>query len=90
VQAPSSGPVLQSIILSPTRRAAIISGQLIERGAYYGDLVLADVAQDHVLLRGASGTQLLKLYPGTEKRETKSASERPGPISSRPLEPLKQ
>ena len=90
LQAPSSGPVLQSIILSPTRRAAIISGQLIERGAYYGDLVLADVAQDHVLLRGASGTQLLKLYPGTEKRETKSASERPGPISSRPLEPLKQ
>ena len=89
VQAPSSGPVLQSIILSPTRRAAIISGHLIERGAYYGDLQLAEVAQDHVLLRGASGTQLLKLYPGTEKRETKAASERPAPISSRPLEPLK-
>jgi MSHA biogenesis protein MshK len=67
-RAPSGGPVLQSVILSPTRRAAIISGQLVERGAYYGDALLADVAQDYVVLRSAAGLQVLKLYPGVEKR----------------------
>ena len=76
VQAPASGPVLQSVILSPSRHAAIISGQVVERGAYYGDALLLDVAQDRVVLRTAAGTQVLKLYPGTEKRlpgETRNA-----------------
>ena len=91
VQAPSAGPVLQSVILSPTRRAAIISGHLVERGAYYGDAVLAEVGQDHVVLRSAAGSQVLKLLPGTEKRVQKSRSERvPAPISSTPLEALTQ
>ena len=68
VQAPASGPVLQSVILSPSRHAAIISGRLVERGAYYGDALLVEVAQDRVVLRTGAGTQVLKLYPGTEKR----------------------
>ena len=68
VQAPPSGPVLQSIILSPSRQAAIISGRLVERGARYGDALLVEVAQDRVVLRTDAGTQVLKLYPGTEKR----------------------
>ena len=68
-RAPSGGPVLQSVILSPTRRAAIISGQLVERGAHYGDAQLADVGHDYVVLRNAAGMlQVLKLYPAVEKR----------------------
>ena len=77
VQAPSSGPVLQSVILSPSRHAAIISGRLVERGAYYGEAQLVEVAQDRVVLRSASGTQVLKLYPGTEKRPVGEARDAP-------------
>ena len=55
VQAPASGPVLQSVILSPSRHAAIISGRLVERGAYYGDALLVEVAQDRVVLRTGAG-----------------------------------
>ena len=76
-QAPASGPVLQSVILSPSRHAAIISGRLVERGAYYGDALLVEVAQDRVVLRTGAGTQVLKLYPGTEKR-------RPGEVRDAP------
>ncbi|TMD50791.1 MAG: MSHA biogenesis protein MshK [Chloroflexi bacterium] len=73
-QTPSGGPVLQSIFLSPTRRAAIISGQLVERGAHYGDAQLADVGHDYVVLRNAAGMlQVLKLYPAVEKRPAKGA-----------------
>jgi MSHA biogenesis protein MshK len=74
-----SGPVLQSIFLSPTRRAAIISGQLVERGGHYGDAQLADVGHDYVVLRNAAGLlQVLKLYPAVEKRpagEARDAAE---------------
>jgi len=77
VQAPASGPVLQSVILSPSRHAAIISGRLVERGAYYGDALLVEVAQDRVVLRTGAGTQVLKLYPGTEKRPPGEARDAP-------------
>lgn len=71
-QAPAGGPVLQSVMLSPTRRAAIISGQLVSRGEYYGDALLAEVAEDHVVLRRGETTQVLKMYPGVAKRQPKS------------------
>jgi MSHA biogenesis protein MshK len=77
VQAPPSGPVLQSVILSPSRQAAIISGRLVERGARYGDAVLVEVTQDRVVLRTDAGTQVLKLYPGTEKRPPGEARDAP-------------
>ena len=66
-EAPAGGPVLQSVMLSPTRRAAIISGQVVARGDNYGDAVLAEVAEDHVILRRGASYQVLKMYPGTEK-----------------------
>jgi MSHA biogenesis protein MshK len=68
-EAPAGGPVLQSVMLSPTRRAAIISGQVVARGEKYGDAVLAEVAEDHVILRTGAGYQVLKMYPGAEKRK---------------------
>jgi len=76
-QAAPAGPVLQSVILSPSRRAAIISGQVVERGEPYGDAVLAEVGQDYVVLRSGAGTQVLKLYPGTEKRAAGKAPRQP-------------
>lgn len=67
-EAPSGGPVLQSVMLSPTRRAAIISGRMVARGENYGDAVLAEVAEDHVILRRGDSEQVLKMYPRAEKR----------------------
>jgi MSHA biogenesis protein MshK len=76
-EAPSSGPVLQSVMLSPTRRAAIISGQLVKRGENYGDAVLAEVAEDHVVLRRGGGLQVLKMYPGAEKTYPEAEKRKP-------------
>ncbi len=70
-QVPTGGPVLQSVMLSPTRRAAIISGQLVSRGENYGDAVLTEVAEDHVVLSRGGSLQVLKMYPGAEKRKPK-------------------
>ena len=76
-QAPTGGPVLQSVMLSPTRRAAIISGQLVSRGEHYGDAVLAEVAEDHVVLRRGGGLQVLKMYPGAEKTYPEAEKRKP-------------
>ena len=61
------GNELQSVMISPTRRAAIISGVVVELGAKYGDAVLMRVAEDEVVLRRGNSRQVLKLYPAVER-----------------------
>jgi len=68
-----AGPQLQSVMLSPTRRFAIISGQVVNRGERYGDAVLEEVAEDHVVLRRGLRTEVLKLYPGGGTKELRTA-----------------
>jgi MSHA biogenesis protein MshK len=69
-----SGPQLQSVMLSPSRRSAIISGQLVHRGESYGDAVLAEVAEDHVVLRRGDSAQILRLYaPGVKRQAARAA-----------------
>jgi MSHA biogenesis protein MshK len=76
--------VLQSVMISASGAAAIISGQTVKLGQKYGDAVLVKVAESEVVLKDASGVQVLKLYPGVEKRSAaapapKAASRRRGP-----------
>jgi len=65
----ASSPVqkLQSVIISPTRKAAIINGVVVELGGKYGDAVLTKVAEDEVVLVSDGSEQVLKLYPAVEK-----------------------
>ena len=59
---------LQSVMISPTRRAAIINGVVVELGQKYGDAVLMGVAEDQVVLRSGDSRQVLKLHPAVEKK----------------------
>lgn len=54
---------LQSIIISPQRRAAIINGQTVEVGEKYGNTKLIEVNERGVVLMGAQGKQVLTLFP---------------------------
>jgi MSHA biogenesis protein MshK len=55
--------VLQSVILSPGRHAAIISGQLVRVGESYGDAKLVEVGEGQAILKGAEGRRVLRLFP---------------------------
>ena len=77
--AASGGPVLQSVMISAAGSAAIISGEMVKLGQKYGDAVLVRVAESEVVLKGQSGTQVLKLYPGVEKRPTAAAASKAAP-----------
>ena len=63
------GVMLQSVLISPTHKAAIISGVMVKLGEKYGDAVLVRVAENEVVLKSGGTQQVLKLYPGVEKRE---------------------
>lgn len=66
-----TGPVLQSVLIAPQRRLAIISGQTVELNGKYGDLTLIRVSETEVVLRNRQNvkeTQTLKLFPSFEKR----------------------
>lgn len=67
VAAVASGPVLQSVMLRPGHRAAVISGQLLAEGARFGDSKLIKISEGEVILLGPEGRQTLKLFPGVEK-----------------------
>ncbi len=55
---------LQSVILSPQRRAAVINGQTVELGGKVGDATLVEVRESSVVLQGAQGKRVMELFPG--------------------------
>ena len=54
---------LQTVIISPQRRAAIINGKTVEVGEKYGNAKLIEVTERGVVLQGTRGKQVLALFP---------------------------
>jgi len=74
-EAPASssfGPVLQSIVLSPDRRFAVIDGQTVKVGDTFRSARVIAIDVDSVRLRAEDGVTVMKLLPGTEKDASKS------------------
>lgn len=65
---------LRSVIISESRRAAIIDGKIVELGAKHGDARLIEVNERGVVLRGAHGRQVLTLFPGVKMTSAKITS----------------
>lgn len=68
-EGPGPGPAssgLQTIYISPGRRAAIINGKTVELGAKYGEDKLVEVNERGVVLQGNQGRKALALFPGVQ------------------------
>lgn len=65
--AAASGPVLQSVMIAPGRRTAVISGQLLTEGELFGEAKLIRIAEGEVVLSGPDGQRVLRLFPEVEK-----------------------
>lgn len=70
----SGEPVLQSVFISPTRRAAIISGQTVRLGEKFNGSTLVKISESEVVLRNDNELQTLKLFPGIGKLSTSNNS----------------
>lgn len=58
----SAAPVLQSIMISPTRRTAIINGQTVRQGEKYRDAEVLEIRPGEVILREGNRREVLKLH----------------------------
>lgn len=70
-----ASPVLQSVLISPGRKVAVISGETVQVGDRVGDARVVRIAEGEVVLVRDGQPQTLKLFPGIEKRRTKSGAE---------------
>jgi len=68
-----SGPQLQSVLISPTRRIAVISGTTVAQGSKYGGATVVSITEGAVLLRYPDRRETLRLIPGAEKHERRVA-----------------
>lgn len=69
----TAGPRLQSVLISPARRIAVISGKTLALGEKYGDATVVSITETTVRLRSASEVQTLHLFP-----EVARSDRRPG------------
>jgi hypothetical protein len=60
-------PLLQSIIITPRGRAAIIDDEHVELHARFRDAEVAQITESEVVLRSKTGIETLRMYPGVEK-----------------------
>jgi len=67
----SAAPLLQSVIITPTRRSAIIDGQHVQLGGKYGDARVVKITDSEVVLRSAGSDETLRMYPDVEIRPVK-------------------
>jgi MSHA biogenesis protein MshK len=72
----AGGVMLQTVMISPTQKAAIISGVMVKLGEKYGDAVLVKVSESEVVLKSGDAQQVLRLHPGVDKREIAPVAEK--------------
>jgi MSHA biogenesis protein MshK len=72
------GLVLQSILLSPQRKAAVISGKVIGPGESVDGYMLVGISEGEAVLKNGDKIRRLRLYPAVDmkhQREPQGGSE---------------
>jgi MSHA biogenesis protein MshK len=67
-----TGPELQSVLISQSRRIAVISGTPVALGGKFGKATVASITETAVQLRYADRQETLHLMPGVIKRERRA------------------
>ena len=73
----SGGLVLQSVLIFPDVRSAIISGEHVSLGEKIGGQRLVKVSETEVVLLDGGLRHTLKLFPGVEKRPSSGTDRKP-------------
>lgn len=55
--------LLQSVMITPTERTAIIGGELIKLGGKYREARVVKITESEVVLQSANGSEILRMYP---------------------------
>jgi MSHA biogenesis protein MshK len=66
--APAERTRLQSVLLSPGRKLAVIDGQTVPLGGRVGEATVVEISPDQVVLRQGAELRTLKLHPAAVKK----------------------
>lgn len=66
--ADAAAPRLQSVLIAPDRRIAVINGQTVPLGGMYAGARLVRISESEVVLQSGEEKQTLKLLPEVERR----------------------
>jgi MSHA biogenesis protein MshK len=55
--------LLQSVMITPNERMAIIGGEWIKLGGKYGEARVVKITESEVVLQSAKGFEILRMYP---------------------------
>ena len=66
-----AGTQLQSVLISPGRRLAIINGKSVALGGTVGEAKVGKISETEVVLQKGDETEVLKLFPGIDKQPAK-------------------
>ena len=83
-KAQARAPVLQSVMITPTHRSAIIDGERVELGARFGDARVSKITETEVVLAAKGRTEVLKMYPNVDKAGRDKDQLRDTPTALRP------
>ena len=72
---PAGAPRLESVLIAPDRRIAVINGEQYTEGATFGDGRILRISESEVVLRRPGRDEVLKLYPQDIKRASASGNE---------------
>ena len=64
----SAGPRLESVLIAPDRRIAVISGKQVPLGGKYGEGRVVRITETEVAIREGDATRVLRLFPESERR----------------------
>lgn len=88
---PERVPVLQSVMIMPNTRFAIIGGERVEVGGRYRDARVVKITESEVVLRRAEGAESLKMYPEVEMKAAKTVQPMPPePVPPEPARPRRR
>ena len=62
---------LQSVLLSPRRKLAVINGETVALGGMLGEAQVVRITETEVVLKKGNETEVLKMFPGVEKRSSR-------------------
>ena len=63
-----SGPRLESVLIAPDRRVAVVSGQQVTIGSRLGDGHVVRITESEVRIRSPRGEESLKLFAAEPRR----------------------
>lgn len=69
---------LQSVLISPQRRIAIVNGRAVQVGDRVGEAKVVKISENEVVLRNGQDTRVLKIFPHIEKRMVRERTGTPG------------